>query len=122
MNREILNRLLARGIKPHRSQIVKMGSAGDVAVVMFDPSEGGIEVAKKLGRQGDEPVFAVNVQAACRAMTDADAMTQKWFSSAPSRGVIKIYVLVNDEHLLVNFKPGHGFSLEPGSMPQEVWN
>jgi hypothetical protein len=122
MNRETLNRVLASGIKPHRSRILKMGAAGDVAVVMFDPSDGGIEAAKKLGRQGDEPVFAVNSKTAGSALADADAMTQKWFTSAPSKGVFKIYVLVHDEHLLVNFQPRHGFSLEPGSAPQEVWS
>jgi hypothetical protein len=122
MNRETLDRLLARGIKPHGSRIARIGNAGDFAVVLFDPSEGGIEVAKKLGRQGDEPVFAVSVQKACDTLLDADAMTQKWFSAAPSKGLIKIYVLVNDEHLLVNFQRGRGFSLEPGSAAQEAWS
>jgi hypothetical protein len=122
VNREILNRVLAQGIKPHRSQIVKTGKAGEVAVVLFDAGDGAIEVAKKLGRQGDEAIFAVSSQMARHALADADAMTQKWFAASPSKGVIKIYVLVNDEHLLVNFQPGHGFSLEPGSAAQEVWS
>jgi hypothetical protein len=122
MNRETLNRVLAQGIKPHRTKIVQMGRAGDVAVVLLDASDGGIESAKKLGRRGEEPIFGVSSLAARGALVDADAMTQKWFSAAPSKGVIKIYVLVQDEHLLVNFRPGHGFSLEPGSAGQEVWS
>jgi hypothetical protein len=120
MNRKILDLVLARGIRPNRKRIVQIGVAGDIAVLVFDPSDGGVETAKKLGRRGDEPVFSVTNQAAAPAMPDADAITQKWLSSTPSKGIFRIYVLVNDERLLVNFQPGHGFSLEPGSAAKDV--
>jgi hypothetical protein len=122
MNRKTLDLVLARGIRPNRKRIVQIGVAGDVAVLVFEPSDGGVETAKKLGRRGEELVFAVSNQTAAPAMPDADAITQKWFSSTPSKGVFRIYVLVNDEQLLVNFQPGHGFSLEPGSAEKDVLN
>jgi len=116
---EKLNKLLEDGLKPHAAAIAEIAMRGDIAVVLFEPSWGGIDAARVLGRSGSEMVFAINRTRARKHLSGADHITAKWVERR-EKGVARVFVIMNEGTLLVNYRPGAGWEIEPGSTDKYV--
>jgi hypothetical protein len=117
-----LDRLLEEGIKPHAMTIAIASAAGEVSVVFYDvASEFPVSVAaaRALGwRGGRSECIPLN-------RTHAERIADKLPSAVPSakwlrgRRPGRIFVCTGGGSLCVNYEPGVGFSLEPGTTNRE---
>jgi hypothetical protein len=127
MKRDVLSelQLLQERIRPYLQELAKVSVAGEIAVVLCNPSEHGRAVARELGWDGDATVFCMS-EAGRRRMVDAlssfDPIRTRWLKRAIKRSSMKsrpegrIFFISGQRTLLVNYRPGKGFSVEPGSI------
>lgn len=103
--------LLFDGIRTHAPAVAEIGSRGRIAVMLVAPSDTWKDA---LGAQGwsGENVFAMGERTR-RALSCADAVTEKWIARRPL-GIVRIFAVIHDESLLVNSEAGL-VSVEPGS-------
>jgi DNA primase len=107
--------MLNEGIKPHAKTLAPIISAGDIGVVLVDPSAEAKRAALTWGWDGTAKVFRMTSGArkrmAKRMEEMGDMVAASWFS-AKRNG--RIFVLFEQATFLVNFD-ANGYGLEPGS-------
>lgn len=121
MSGDAMDRILEQGIKPHVEAIARIGLDGDLAVVVFEPSDEAKPALAAFGWDG-KPVFSVNRTRAIKLMEKSDPVTRAWVAKKSSAECIRIFVFVHLGTLLVNYRPGEGYSLEPGSTDAKTLN
>jgi hypothetical protein len=121
---KFMQRLLAQGIKPHAEEIEGVWREhGEVAVVFFELTPAlREEMARAFLWNGDAAVVRMPPEVARRIVSECkergDEVTPRWLTD--KRGwppwVGRIFVVAHaGATLLVNYEPGEGFSVEPGS-------
>ena len=120
---KILDRLLDEGIKPHATEIAEIVADGDLAALMFEPSEQAKQAVQSLGWDGQAAAFKVAGERAKALAVQlrkvGDTATAAWLErKQPGR----ILVFTGDGTLCVNFQPGGGFSIEPGTLDAATLN
>ncbi len=117
---ELYKRILAEGIKANAKTIAPVISAGDVAVVVFEPTMAVASLALRLGWNGQAPAFRLSEEScagwAHSLETLGDRVTARWLRA---KRFGRILVLAQDGSLLVNLSETLGYSLEPGSSDEE---
>lgn len=112
-----MEELLERGIKPHAEALARLAADGQVGCVVWKPEPVAESAARLLGwqpQQGD--VFALS-QDACAHLAIGDRVTARWLAAGSSiDGTVRAFVISGHGSLLVNFKPGRGWWIEPGSL------
>ena len=122
---EFLNDLLDSGIKPNSETLSRIALMGDVAVLLWRPTDQTRSAATSLGWDGESQAFRMGDGERARAIEvlrrEGEPATSKWLKgSRPGLG--RILVLNGDGCLCVNFRPGEGFSIEPGTLDCEKWS
>ena len=116
---DVMDRLLDFGIKPFFAEIERILRAGDFPVIAHEPGELGQQALAVLGRRGDAECFGVSRTRMRKTVGQADEVTMRWVSAKPRPGHIKVFVVAHAATFLVNFAPGIGWYLEPGSTDAE---
>jgi hypothetical protein len=102
-------------IMPHADEIGAICARGDVAVIVFEPSDDAGTFARTLGWNGESPVFRMS-NARKRAVADgSDAVTSAWLKRTSRTELSKVFAIIHAGTLLVNFTKDKGWFLEPGS-------
>jgi hypothetical protein len=109
--------LLEHTIKPNAETIAEICVSGGIALVVRNPSDQGRRAAAALGWDGTS-AFEMSMGQRKRMAEECekvgDAVTARWLRrSGPGPG--RIFAIAGNGTLLVNFEPGVGYSLEPGS-------
>lgn len=113
--------LLERAIKPHAHAIAEILSEGGIAAVVFEPQESTLDaLTGQFGWHG-EAVFLFtgdNRNVFAKRCEDlGDDVAARWLRAENRPGRILLFAALGT--LLVNFVPGQGFGLEPGSTNAE---
>jgi hypothetical protein len=110
---EFFNRLLEKGIKPHVDELTRIVARGRIAVVVFEPDLSIPLTVQFLDSLGWEKrtVFEMP-KSAIKNMSKSDHVTKAWLTRKANG---RIFVITGGGTFLVNFEPGGGYSLEPGS-------
>jgi hypothetical protein len=120
--RTILERLAREGIVPNVDSILAITKAGDLPVLVFEPGEKvAADLKKGLGWSGNG-VFGVPKWIFAEALQGVDPQASRWVVSEPPEGGFRLFVYINDGTLLMNWAPGRGLWLEPGSYGPERLN
>lgn len=113
--------LIDEVIEPNMSQIERMWSGGNLAVVEYDkPADPAFpaEIAEKFGLNGTGEVKVQRLTRrganalADRLPPDATSGESRWLCRNRQH---RILVIVKDESFFLNYMPGKGFKLEPGT-------
>jgi hypothetical protein len=110
---DLMDRVLEQGVKPHAAEIAAIGLSGRFACLVFEPGDLHRKVVRTWGRTG-EAVFPLSPEQV-RVLASTDRAALRWFSIPPDESKIKVFLLVHEGTLLINYEPGHGWSVEPGS-------
>lgn len=115
----LMHRLLEKGIKPHAEAIARIAATGGIAVVVWEVDESNLrKLLRAEGWRPSSPVFPMTPR--MKAALDAtDFVTCRWLKMRSDLCVTRLFVVVRDGTLLVNYTPSEGFSLEPGSTDRE---
>lgn len=126
---EFLNRLLEEGIKPLSEKIATIHLNGDVAVLFFEIETGdsaeaktAMASAKDLGWTGGRAEVAAMTKTRAAKFADAIATiapTDPAIAWLRGRKSGRIFVCVSAATLCVNFVPGTGFTIEPGTLDRQ---
>ncbi len=112
--------LLESAIKPHAHAIAEILSEGGIAAVVFEPQEPTLDALAHFGWHG-EPVFLFTrdhrelFAKGCEEI--GDDVAAQWLRAENRLGRVLLFAAMGT--LLINFTPGQGFSLEPGSTNAE---
>lgn len=117
-SQDALNRLLKKGVHPHTDALAQIAVDGDVAVVVFEPAAPAKEAARKLGWDGKSPVFRLPSSKHAE-LGKADHVTAAWLQRR-DEGVSRMFVIMHEGTLLVNFAPERGYWVESGSTDPHV--
>jgi len=124
---QFLEHLRTTGIIPHVDEIMDIALAGGVAVLVFEATPKWATALRNMGGTGklETHVFRLSPDGE-KTLAKADAVTKRWIErkhSDPENPIARIFVAAHDgASLLVNFEPGKGFSIEPGSLTPQVLN
>lgn len=103
------------GIAPNAEAIARINLAGGLPVLVFQLHPSCRRGAKSMGWTG-EAVFELS-PAVQKRLARADPVTRRWVQR---KGTHRLFVLVHFGSLLLNFTPGEGWDLEPGSFQRET--
>jgi hypothetical protein len=113
----LLCRLLAEGIIPNAGAIAEIVRENRISVLVFEPSDDTRAAAISLGWNDGTSVIQLSRKRAKRLAEGfrkmGDSVSARWFER--QRGPARIFVLIHDGTLLVNFEQGKGCSIEPRS-------
>lgn len=111
-------RVLQAAIHPNADAIAEIALDGDIAVVYHE-----VRVDTGLARSFYEalggrgwPVVRLARRRADRLFATADERLRRWALTPHRSNDAKIFVVVRDGNLLVNYAPDAGYSLEPSSL------
>lgn len=111
-----LSYVLDDHIKPNALAIAEIVAAGGIAVVVANLSALSVQFAKALGWDGKAAVFRMSAKGrrvfAAGSKQNADHVTASWLVAKRDG---RILYVEHSSTLLINFTPGEGYSLEPGS-------
>jgi hypothetical protein len=110
----LLERLVKEGIEPNANAVAEIAARGEIAVVVFEPSDEWKDALRVHGWTG-EAVFPMS-EWMRRAMSTTDLVTERWVAG-PRPKAARIFAVIDDDSLLVN-KDARGFSIEPGSLEE----
>ena len=125
---DALERLLAHAIKPNADKLAPILLDQDVAVVFFEVGEGSRrgrrlaqDAARALGWNGKRVEVQRLDQMRAREVADQlpvnDPAAAAWFRR---RAEGRILVVMHQGTLCVNYAPGWGYSIEPGTLDCEA--
>lgn len=115
---KVMDRILKEGIVAHADAIAPICAVGDIAVVVFELDPSFHEGVRQWGWDGSCPVFRLSNARRKNAIRYfrqiGDTVSANWFERKQDERIF----LFNGpgSSLLINFKPGEGYSLEPGSL------
>jgi hypothetical protein len=115
-----LDLLLRETIIPHAEELAVIQDRGDIAVVVHTaPDAVAADSLRVLGWNG-ETVFGINRTRARKYVAPADAVTARWVERRDP-DELRMLIIWGQTHstLLVNFRAGGGYSIEPGSLDSE---
>jgi hypothetical protein len=110
-----MKRILDEGIKPNALAVARIFEERGTAVVVFEPMGMAVQAARDLGWDGKSPIFKLRAGAA-RRLASSDSATRAWLERRTSG---RILVIAHEGTMLVNYTPGVGYSVEPGSTDAE---
>lgn len=116
-----IHALLESAIKPHAHAIAAILAEGGIAAVVFEPEQSTLDpLTDHFGWHG-EPVFPFtrdNRDLFAKECEDlGDDIATQWLRAENRLGRVLLFSATGT--FLVNFMPGQGFSLEPGSTDAE---
>jgi len=115
------DRLLNKGIKAHGREIARIAVGGGIAAVVFEPAPSIVNWLKVNLNWNGEPMFRLSAkerQWLAEAWQNVgDEVSARWIRGKSGKG--RIFVFSGKGTLLINWSPGEGFSLEPGSTDAE---
>jgi len=119
-NKQLMDRLLSEGIHAHAQDIAPIIANGGIAVVVYKPHDLAREAARAVGWDGESATFKLSNAARQRLIASLlrrdDAVTCRWLRGNRAG---RIFMISGAGTLLINFVPGVGYSLEPGSTDSE---
>jgi hypothetical protein len=120
-NREVAfkARALELALRPNARRIAEIASNGDIAVVVFEAQGEVADLAKLLGWDGLAPVFQLcNAKRILFASSGIDQISSRWLTR--NTEIPRVFLVTGLGTLLLNFIPGSGWQVEPGSVDSEV--
>lgn len=108
-------------IKAHAEGIAEIISTGKVAVVVFEPSQQAKEILRQAYAWNGEPFFRLSTKqrkALARSLDNGygDKVASRWLTDGRDG---RILVFTQNGSLCVNFTPGKGYEIEPGTLDTE---
>jgi len=114
-----LDRLLKETIIPNLERLARVQMAGDIAVVVHTtPCALGLQSLEALGWSGRR-VFPLNRTRARRWLSPCDPVTARWVERRDPNE-LRMFIVWGSGTLLVNFRSGEGYSIEPGSLDADL--
>jgi len=113
--RRFLDSLLEKSIRPNVGALARILLRGEIAVLLHDPAPFWNEALAAMGWDGRAKVFALDGALAMRTIGQSDPVTAAWVQRRCRGGVGRIFVVARAGSLLVNYQPGKGYRIEPGS-------
>ena len=107
-------RLLREVLVPQAEKL----DGGDIAVVVFEPGNACQRAARAAGWDGKSSVFSMPRPFRERLIENADTVTATWLAGRRP-GVVRMFVFLQEGTLLINWSPGTGYYIEPGSLDSE---
>jgi hypothetical protein len=108
-------------VHPHAERIAEIAVSGDIGVVLFEPCvdnparRATIAILQGTDHVG-EACFPLPHERALEVFKDCDHVTLRWMGRrVPPEEGASILLLVHHRTLLLNWRIGHGYELEPGS-------
>jgi hypothetical protein len=121
-SKELLTRILEKGIKPHAEAISRASLAGEVSVVFYEIQIGEpalVSALRSLGwRGGTSECVRLSRTRAERLADNLPPVdsASKWLRGhRPGR----IFAFTGKGSICVNFRPERGYWLEPGTLERE---
>jgi hypothetical protein len=107
--------LLKRGILPHADELSRIAVRSEVAVIVFEPHDSVLPRLEAMGWKG-RPIFSITrARGEKDARKSCDHILQRWAARPSDEECLRILVVTHSETVLVNYAPGEGFRIEPGS-------
>lgn len=116
----VLDRILV-DIKAHAAGIAEIIARGKVAVVVCEPSQQAKDALRQAYNWNGEPVFRLSTR---QRKTLARSLDDNFGDKAASRWLTddrdgRLLVFAQSGSLCVNFTPGKGYEIEPGTLDTE---
>lgn len=111
--------LLEQIVERHATAIAQIHARGEIAIVVHKPSKRAAHGARLLGWDGRVAAFAITRSFAERYLAYVDDVTRRWVErQQPDQA--KVFIVTAGGSVLVNFTPGGGCTIEPGSLDESV--
>jgi hypothetical protein len=116
---EVLQPIIDNCFRPNADALSKIIGRGEVAVVVFKLDESdalALQAARDIGWDGTSVVFQLAGHTKKRLIEvseqQADPVTARWLRGGRTG---RIFLWTGRGTLLINYQPGAGYSVEPGS-------
>ena len=104
---------------PYMGTLLRLWKSGEIVVALYPlPQKDSIEMAKRMGWDGNVPVFALS-KSYHKALLEADHVTRKWLTTK-KQDVHRIFLISGESTLLLNFSQKGGWWVEKGSTDGEM--
>ncbi|WP_394842300.1 hypothetical protein LZC95_35155 [Pendulispora brunnea] len=110
-----LHAILARSIHPNIDLLAHIFLRNEIAIILHETDRSRYELLRQMGWNGKAHVFGLRRSKAAQTIGKTDYVTAAWIQRQSKVDVGRIFVLARQGSLLVNYKPGEGYSIESSS-------